>query len=369
MFSRVRSKTSGSSLLVEELLDLVGERAAARARTRSPSRGSLGESDEPSGLRERPATRAGARRSGDDAARRAGRSMRGVVEAELVARAPRAVCSPTHGHARLGALGHLRQLHRVAGDEHRLARRRRCAASRRACCARRRAGRRSRPARGLLGPATMPAAVSSRAASSFVRCDAHASTAGRITSRGAAPSPRASRSAGRPSTPGARRARRAASNWCSRTICIDDLAVGRRGSPRRSPASALSGSGRTPSDQKFVTMSVIATIASNIAMSTYWPSPVRSRWRSAARMPITREQRGADVAERADRDRHAAARRGWRVVVDARHRLDDRRVRGPVAVRRLDRVAEARDRHVDRRGCDRGDRRRSRGPCDPSCRA
>ena len=63
---------------------------------------------------------------------------------------------------------------------------------------------------------------------------------------------------------------------------------------------------------------------------------------------MTREQRRADVAERADRDRHAAARRGRRVVVDARHRLDDRRVRGPVAVRRLDRVAEAGDRHVDR---------------------
>ena len=55
---------------------------------------------------------------------------------------------PDPRHARLGTFGHLRQLHRVAGHEHRLGRRRRCAASRRACAAPRRAGRRSRRARG-----------------------------------------------------------------------------------------------------------------------------------------------------------------------------------------------------------------------------
>ena len=55
---------------------------------------------------------------------------------------------PHPRHARLGALGHLRQLHRVAGHEHRLARRRRCAASRRSCAAPRGAGRRSRRGRG-----------------------------------------------------------------------------------------------------------------------------------------------------------------------------------------------------------------------------
>ena len=42
-----------------------------------------------------------------------------------------------------------------------------------------------------------------------------------------------------------------------------------------------------PSDQKLVTMSVMATMASSIAMSTCWPSPVASRWRSAASTPIT----------------------------------------------------------------------------------
>ena len=34
-------------------------------------------------------------------------------------------------------------------------------------------------------------------------------------------------------------------------------------------------------------MSVMATMASNIEMSTCWPSPVRSRWRSAASTPMT----------------------------------------------------------------------------------
>ena len=67
------------------------------------------------------------------------------------------------------------------------------------------------------------------------------------------------------------------------------------------------------------------------------------------------EERRADVTERADGDRHRRLPR-MAVVVDARHCLDDRRVRGPVAIRRRDRVAEARDRHVDRgrmRGRDR----------------
>ena len=41
-----------------------------------------------------------------------------------------------------------------------------------------------------------------------------------------------------------------------------------------------------PSDSKFATMSVIATVESYMAMSTRWPSPVASRWRSAARMPM-----------------------------------------------------------------------------------
>jgi len=60
-----------------------------------------------------------------------------------------------------------------------------------------------------------------------------------------------------------------------------------------------------------------------------------------------REQRGADVAERAD---GVGARRlvgaCEHVVVDARHRLGDGRVRGPAVVRRAA-VAEARHRHVD----------------------
>ena len=41
----------------------------------------------------------------------------------------------------------------------------------------------------------------------------------------------------------------------------------------------------SPIDQKFVTMSVIANTESNMATSTCWPSPVRSRCRRAARIP------------------------------------------------------------------------------------
>ena len=44
---------------------------------------------------------------------------------------------------------------------------------------------------------------------------------------------------------------------------------------------------RRPSDQKLVTRSVMATMASSIAMSTCWPTPVASRWRSAASTPMT----------------------------------------------------------------------------------
>ena len=55
--------------------------------------------------------------------------------------------------------------------------------------------------------------------------------------------------------------------------------------PSQITGTALSG--RTPIDQKLVTMSVMETMASNMAMSMYWPRPVRSRWRRAASTPIT----------------------------------------------------------------------------------
>ncbi len=44
---------------------------------------------------------------------------------------------------------------------------------------------------------------------------------------------------------------------------------------------------RRPIDQKLVTMSVMATIESSMATSTWVPRPVRSRWRSPASTPIT----------------------------------------------------------------------------------
>ncbi len=148
----------------------------------------------------------------------------------------------------------------------------------------------------------------------------------------------------------------------------DDVAVGRTEALADHLRAPCSGSGRTPSDQKFVTMSVIATIASNIAMSTYWPRPVCSRWRSAARMPITPNSAEL-MSPSAPTGIVTGGDVGMAVVVDARHRLDDRRVRGPVAVRRLDRVAEAGDRHVDRPRVERRRSRRSRAPCGPWSRA
>ena len=112
----------------------------------------------------------------------------------------------------------------------------------------------------LLGPATMPAAVSSRAASSFVRCDAHASTAGRITvSRCGGPAGTRSRSADRrfhsglPDEVGEPRELVLAHDL------HDDVAVGRAEALADHLERLARGSGRTPSDQKLVTMSVIAT--------------------------------------------------------------------------------------------------------------
>ena len=42
-----------------------------------------------------------------------------------------------------------------------------------------------------------------------------------------------------------------------------------------------------PMDQKFGTTSSTATMASSMATSTRWARPVRSRWRSAASVPMT----------------------------------------------------------------------------------
>ena len=42
-----------------------------------------------------------------------------------------------------------------------------------------------------------------------------------------------------------------------------------------------------PIDQKLGTTSSTATMASSMATSTCWGCPVRSRWRSAASVPIT----------------------------------------------------------------------------------
>ena len=92
-----------------------------------------------------------------------------------------------------------------------------------------------------------------------------------------------------------------------------------------------------------------------MAMSTCWPSPVASRWRSAARMPMTANSAEL-MSPRAPTG--LAARRlvaDEHVVVDPGHRLRDRRVRGPVGVRRPARSRNPRPRRRSTDGCDRGD--------------
>ena len=140
-----------------------------------------------------------------------------------------------------------------------------------------------------------------------------------------------------------------------------------RGSPRRSPRAPCPARAARPCDQKLVTTSVIATIASSIAMSTYWPRPVWSRWRSAARMPMTANSAEL-MSPSAPTGIVTGGSSGVLVVVDARHRLDDRRVRGPVAVRAIRRCCRSpRSRRRSPAGAPRRSRR-SRGPCGPSSR-
>ena len=103
-------------------------------------------------------------------------------------------------------------------------------------------------------------------------------------------------------------------------------------------------------------MSVIATAASSMATSTCWPSPVRSRWRSAASTPIDANNAALMSPERADGVGPGRLVGPAHVLVDPRHRLDDRRVCGPVPVRRVGRP-EAGHRDVDGRGMRRGDGR------------
>ena len=131
-------------------------RAARAPAARCPPRARLRGDDR----RGRAAGGAGGRdRLVDDASSRsAARSV--VVEAELGGEHLVGVLADPR-HARLGALGHLRHLDRVARDRGPARRRRRCAASRRACCGRATCGSAITSAARLLGPATMPAAVSS----------------------------------------------------------------------------------------------------------------------------------------------------------------------------------------------------------------
>ena len=106
-----------------------------------------------------------------------------------------------------------------------------------------------------------------------------------------------------------------------------------------------------PIDQKLGTTSSTATMASSMATSTRWAGPVRSRWRSAARVPIT-AKRAVTMSPSPPMGEPI----GWLALralelVGPAHRLDDGGERGPAVVgggagAGLHRPAEARDREV-----------------------
>ena len=120
-------------------------------------------------------------------------------------------------------------------------------------------------------------------ASARVCCAAHDSMAGRSTSSRCSTQPSRVANLGSLMNSGRPMVVTSCSKWVSRpTWMMNHPSEAWNGSMMSGPRSPL----RSPIDQKFVTMSVMATIASNIATSTCWPRPVRSRPRSAARMPI-----------------------------------------------------------------------------------
>ena len=180
----------------------------------------------------------------------------GVVEAELGPQHLGGVLADPR-HPALGALGH-RTASPGCRARARRSRPRRCGASRRACGAPRCADRRSRRARSCSGPPAMPdrgelpRRVELRAVGR-PRLDRGADH--RLEVR---PSRRAWRSAGRPSTRDGRRGRRA-SRTGARARPASRRSRRRRRKPSQITSSSLPGSGRTPSDQKLVTTSVIAT--------------------------------------------------------------------------------------------------------------
>ena len=212
-------------------------------------------------------------------------------------------------HAGLGAFGHLRQLHRVAGDEHGLgdavgAGHLHEHVARRDVRVGDHLGRVIARARDDARPRSAP-----RAASSFVASTAHASTAGRITSsRCVDPARRASRSAGRRATPAWPTSSASRSNWCSRRPGATNAAVGR---PEAVQISVGASRARAHAERPEVRDDVghrdhrvehrdvdVLALAGALAV------PQRGEHADHA------EERRADVAERADRDRAPAARPG-----------------------------------------------------------
>ena len=123
------------------------------------------------------------------------------------------------------------------------------------------------------GPDGMLAPPSASQTSMRVLSAAQAVTAGRTTSSQWSAQPLRVENRGSSFHSGCPTSSARASNWCSRATCIANQPSAAWKLFIRTSSSLP----RLPRDQKFVTTSAMASMASSIAMSTTWPLPVRSR--------------------------------------------------------------------------------------------
>ena len=249
-------------------------------------------SDGSSDLGRRPSAVEVGRPSGDDATvAQAGDHVR--VEPELPGEDRGGVLADP-GDPRLWSLGDLRELHRVAGDEHRPStpsvRGISTSMWRFAMCS----SAITTPGACCIGPAAMPAAVSCprRFELGALRRPGVDRGSDHRPPGAGPPSPRGSRqSAGRCPTRGDRARRSCLEPRELRSAALDlgdDVAVGAAEPLAGWHLEGLVGFGPHPRDRSSVTTSVIATVASSMAdVGPTGPHRSASRWRSAARMPIT----------------------------------------------------------------------------------
>ena len=213
------------------------------------------------------------------------------------------------------------------------------------------------------GPATRPAAFRASQASRLDKVAAHDSRAGRMSDSRWSSQPcgvakrSSSAHSGRPM------ARARSGHWCARSTCsMNQPSAARK--PCRIPGHGVPIG--MPMDQKLGTTSSTATKASSMATSTRCPRPVRSRWRSAAWVPMTANSpvTMSPSPPMGEPTRWLSLR--TLELIGAAHGLDDGGQRGPAGVggvgspgRHL--MPEARDGQIDRRPGARPRRRRSRG--------